>query len=64
MNKILEVVGSIVTAAAVTVASGVEKACEITSSVACDAGKIVTNIADGVAKASEDKSKNDSLGKR
>lgn len=62
MSKILEAVGGLLTAAVVATGSALEKGCEIASSAACDAGKIVTNIAEGVAKAAEDKGKNDSLG--
>jgi hypothetical protein len=61
MSKFFEVVGGILTAAVVTVASGVEKACEITSSAACDAAKGVSQVAESVAKAAEIKSKNDSI---
>lgn len=62
MNKILEVVGSLVTAAVVATGSALEKGCEIADSAACNAGKIITNISEGITNIVEDKSKNDSLG--
>jgi len=64
MSKFFETLGAIAVGTVVAVGSALNTGAEIVSNAATDAGKIVSNVAEGIAKAGEDKSSNSSKGNR
>ncbi|TCC87241.1 hypothetical protein EZ428_21280 [Pedobacter frigiditerrae] len=62
MGNFLESLGGIVAGAIIATGSALSTGCDVVTSAACQAGKIVSDVAEGVASIAEDKSKNDRLG--
>lgn len=64
MSKFTEIIGGLITATVVGTGSALATGCDIVSSTACESGKVISQIAEGVAKSIEDKRENNFLDKK